>query len=289
VKNTHDIQARWLALLAAAAVAIYLCWLMLKPFVAVLAWASVLVVIFYPAHKRLSRVIKRPGRCAAVSSFLVIAAILIPFSLIASAVIRELSGMADYLQTNLSELVGPNSSVISRALGWFENHTGIGEIRLQQFLVETLKATSGSLASQTLGLVGGAIGAILQGFSVIATMYYLFRDGDQILAGVRQFVPLEDSQSEAIICARSRSDWSKCLRSDYDCHNTGNTGRFGLLVSGTSFGIALGSADDPAFDDSYYGLMVGLNSRGGLSRCYGSLGKGYFTGYMGGASGRHHR
>jgi predicted PurR-regulated permease PerM len=34
-------------------------------------------------------------------------------------------------------------------------------------------------------------------------MYYLFRDGDQILDGVRQFVPLEDSQSKAIF-ARAR-------------------------------------------------------------------------------------
>jgi predicted PurR-regulated permease PerM len=176
---------------------------MLKPFVAVLAWASVLVIVFYPVHKRLSRVIKWPGLCAAVSSLLVIAAILIPFSIIASAVIRELSGMADYLQTNLPDLLGPNSSVIGRALRWLESHAGLSEVRLRQILADTLKATSGSLASQTLGLVGGAIGAILQGFFVIATMYYLFRDGDQILDGVRRFVPLEDSQSEAIF-ARAR-------------------------------------------------------------------------------------
>lgn len=176
---------------------------MLKPFVAVLAWASVLVIVFYPVHKRLARVIERPALCAAVSSFLVIAAILIPFSLIAAAVIRELSGMADYLQSNLPGLLDPNSSVIGRALRWLEGHAGLSEVRLRQILADTLKATSGSLASQTLGLVGGAIGTILQGFFVIATMYYLFRDGDKILDGVRQFVPLEDSQSEAIF-ARAR-------------------------------------------------------------------------------------
>lgn len=176
---------------------------MLKPFVAVLAWASVLVIVFYPVHKRLARVISRPGLCAAVSSLLVIAAILIPFSLITAAVISELSGMADYLQTNLPALFDPNSSGIGRALSWLESHAGLSEVSSQQILADTLKATSGFLASRTLGLVGGTIGAIVQGFFVIVTMYYLFRDGDQILDGVRQFVPLEDSQSEAIF-ARAR-------------------------------------------------------------------------------------
>lgn len=176
---------------------------MLKPFVAVLAWASVLVIVFYPAHKRLARVIRRPGLCAAVSSVLVIAAILVPFSLITAAVISELSGTADYLQTNLPVLLDPNFSVIGRVLRWLESHAGLSEVRSQQILVDSLKATSGALASRTLGLVGGAIGAIVQSFFVIVTMYYLFRDGDQILDGGRRFLPLEDSQTEAIF-ARTR-------------------------------------------------------------------------------------
>jgi predicted PurR-regulated permease PerM len=48
----RKFQARLLALLFATAVALYLCWLMLQPFVNVLAWAAVLVVFFYPIHSR---------------------------------------------------------------------------------------------------------------------------------------------------------------------------------------------------------------------------------------------
>ena len=39
-------QARWLAVLVATAIALYLCWLMLRPFLGVLAWAIVLVIVF---------------------------------------------------------------------------------------------------------------------------------------------------------------------------------------------------------------------------------------------------
>lgn len=196
IPNATDRQARWLALLVATSIALYLCWLMLKPFVGVLGWASVLVIVFYPVHKRLRRLISRSGLCAAVSSILVIAALLVPLSLISAAVINELGGAAEYVQTNLS-MPDPNS-MVGRAVSWLQSHAGLSEPRSQQILAETLRSASGSLATRTLGLVGGTIGAIVQGFFVIVTMYYLFRDGDQILTGVRQFLPLEDSQSKAM-------------------------------------------------------------------------------------------
>lgn len=50
----HRNQARWIAVLAATAIALYLCWLMLRPFIGVLEWAAVLVIVFYPVHKRLA-------------------------------------------------------------------------------------------------------------------------------------------------------------------------------------------------------------------------------------------
>ena len=47
--------------MVAIAIALYLCWLMLRPFVGVLEWATVLVIVFYPVHKLLAKRIKRRG------------------------------------------------------------------------------------------------------------------------------------------------------------------------------------------------------------------------------------
>ena len=201
ISDTAQNRARWIALLAATAIALYLCWLMLKPFVAVLAWASVLVIVFYPVHWRLKKLISRPGLCAGISSALVIAALVVPLSLISAAVINELGGAAEYVQTNLV-MPEPNSAV-GRAISWLQVHAGLSESRSQQILADALRSASGSLATRTLGWVGGTIGTIVQGFFVIVAMYYLFRDGDQILAGLREFLPLEHSQSEAMF-ARAR-------------------------------------------------------------------------------------
>ena len=45
-------QARWLAVLVATAIALYLCWLMLRPFLGVLAWAIVQVIVFKRFRRR---------------------------------------------------------------------------------------------------------------------------------------------------------------------------------------------------------------------------------------------
>ena len=60
-------QARWIGILAATGLALYLCWLMLRPFIGVLEWAAVLVIVFYPVHKRLAKKIRRRGLSALLS------------------------------------------------------------------------------------------------------------------------------------------------------------------------------------------------------------------------------
>src|SRR4051812_41623233 len=94
----QKIQARWIALLAASAIALYLCWLMLQPFLGVLVWAAVLVILFHPVHKRLVARTNRPATSALLSSLLVIVTILAPITLITVALVNQLSGLVQNIQ-----------------------------------------------------------------------------------------------------------------------------------------------------------------------------------------------
>lgn len=197
MKEQKD-QARLLALLVAAAIAFYLCWLMLQPFVEVLLWASVLVVVFYPVHKRLTARTKSPGLSAALSSLLVIATILVPLTLVTWAVVNEIANVAQSVQDNVSSLLDPNSPTTGRALKWLGKYVNVDQLRSQQYVVERLKGLSGQIAGQTLGVVGGLVGAVVEIFFVIFTMYYLFRDGEWITDWLRDVLPLEKAQSHEI-------------------------------------------------------------------------------------------
>ena len=192
-------QVRWWVLLFVTVVCLYLCWLMIQPFVSVLAWASVLVIVFYPIHQRLVQRTKRPALSALISCLLVILTILIPVALVTVAVLNQLSGAVQSLQGAAVYLLDPNSPVSGRVLQWLGNYVDIEQIRSGQYLTEQLKGVSGQIAGRTLGIIGGVVGAIVQMFFVIFTMYYLFRDGDRIFDTVRDALPLERTQAISIM------------------------------------------------------------------------------------------
>lgn len=96
--NERQRQLRWVALIGASAIALYLCWMMLQPFLEVLAWAVVLVTFFFPVHQRLRREVHNPILCAFVSTTIVVLVILIPLTFITTALAQELSNAVHNLQ-----------------------------------------------------------------------------------------------------------------------------------------------------------------------------------------------
>src|SRR5262245_2558324 len=192
------IYVRWAALLAASALALYACWLMLLPFVIVLAWAAVLVILFYPIHQRLVALTRRPGWSALLSTVIVIAVILIPLTLLTLVVAKEIGDVAKNIQGFLRSLFDPNSPVIGRIMGWLGRYVDISHLDTQGYLLERLNGVSGTIVGRTLGLVGGVVGAIIQSFFIIFTMYYFFRDGDRIYDAMLELIPLEASQTRMI-------------------------------------------------------------------------------------------
>lgn len=196
--NERKIEARLLALIVATAIALYLCWLMLQPFVNVLAWAAVLVVFFYPVHRRLVARTGRPATSALLSSLFVIIVILLPLALITFAVVNEMTGLLQNVQARAATLLDPNSPIMGRLTGWIGQYVNIEQLYSQEFLLERIKGLSGAVVGSTFGFVGGMVGVIVQVFFVIFTMYYLFRDGDRIVRALPEMLPLERAQSETI-------------------------------------------------------------------------------------------
>jgi predicted PurR-regulated permease PerM len=199
--NLKTQQLRWIALLAVSLLAVYLCWLMLVPFVQVLLWAVVLVIVFYPIHKRIEGRLGSPGWAAMLSTLLVIVTILAPLTLITLAVVRELSGFAQSLQGNLQSLLDPNSPTTGRFWQRAGQYVDIEQFRAQNhdFVAERLRAIGENVASRTLGFVGGAVGLVVEVFFIIFTMYYLFRDGARLRAAFRGALPLNRARSHEIL------------------------------------------------------------------------------------------
>ena len=194
-------QVRWLGLFAATVVALYLCWAMLRPFVEVVLWAVVLVIVFFPVHRRIQARVGSPGWSAVLSCLLVIVVILVPLTLLTLAVVSELTRFAQMLQPQGeggAGLLDPNSPYLGPALQWLGQYVDLSRLGSQEFIAERLKGVSGAIAARTLGFVGGALGFVVEVFFVIFTMYYLFRDGERLRAAANDLVPLSDQKAREI-------------------------------------------------------------------------------------------
>lgn len=192
-------SARWLALVLALAVALYVCWSLIQPFVNVLLWATVLVVVFQPAHRRILERMRGPGMAAALSTLLVIVTILVPVTLITIAVLRELRGVTGSLNAGALQSFIDRTPFIQRALEWISPYVDIEQFSTPEHLLQRLQAFSGTVANSTLGVVGGVLSAVVQVFLIVFTMFYLFRDDQRIRAALYDFIPLESSQTRGVI------------------------------------------------------------------------------------------
>lgn len=200
---------RWVGLLMAITVALYLCWLMLQPFIEVVLWAVVLVIVFFPIHRRIQARIGSPGWSALLSCLLVIFAILVPLTLLTFAVVNELSNFVQMLQPKPGEtggaagaaagLLDPNHPYLGPVVRWVGQYYDVSRLVAPEAIAARLKGVSGVIASRTLGFVGGVVGFIVEVFFVIFTMYYLFRDGERMRAAAYDIMPLSDEKAHEIL------------------------------------------------------------------------------------------
>lgn len=192
--NVTRLNTRWLALVAATAIVLYLCWLMLEPFVDVLLWGAVLAFVAGPVNRRLRGRGYSEAVSAMITTALVVLVILIPLTFVTAAVVRQGAEAADGLHAGVVKLLDPQS-------GWFQKvdkYLDLDPLRDPKVLAAKLGTIGGVVASRSLGLIGGVLGGIVQVFFVLFTLYYLLRDSERIMPAVRKALPLSDDQAGTI-------------------------------------------------------------------------------------------
>jgi predicted PurR-regulated permease PerM len=186
--------ARWLALVAATAIVLYLCWLMIQPFVDVLLWAAVLAIVAWPVQRRLRRAGYSASLSAMITTALVVLVVLIPLTLITAAVVQQGARAVDGLHDGLQRLLDPNAPTFQ----WLDRYLDLTPLRDPKALGSKLSVVWGAVANRTLGFVGGFIGGVVQVFFVLFTLYYLLRDSEVIMPAIRRSLPLTGEQADLI-------------------------------------------------------------------------------------------
>ncbi|MBZ0202795.1 MAG: AI-2E family transporter [Ignavibacteria bacterium] len=197
--------AQFILLMFITGLMLYLCWLMLKPLISVILWSSILVIIFFPLYKKLVTKTKNHSFSAIVTILASLLIFIIPLTLVSAAVLNELAGIAGSTMVNVQEIIKhPKSGQLGYIYDFISQY-----VNLEEFVKsDELKSIAGRVSETVLQaswyVLGGLAGTLVSIFFAIFTMYYLFRDGENIVEDLPNILPLDNDQAKELI--KSTSD-----------------------------------------------------------------------------------
>lgn len=191
-------RAQTYAILAALAVALYASWLVILPFLGVIAWAVVMTVLFYPVHWRIEERLGRRGLAALCSTLLVIFTLLLPTAAVLTATVAELREMSTGMPATVSEWLDPNNPTTGSAVRAVERFVTLDRLRDPKFVEQSISNWGMGVASGSLRIVGGAASLLVEFALIVFTMFFLFKDARLIRASIYEKVPIENKRLWAL-------------------------------------------------------------------------------------------
>jgi predicted PurR-regulated permease PerM len=178
-------------LIAATALAIYLCYRLVQPFLPAIIWAIALAVIAHPLHERVERLIPYNTIAATLSVLIIAFAIIAPAIIVLDRLVREAGEGIALIQIRSEEgqweSMLQSNTYLRLALEWIENHINF------QSEIERLTAYMTYTASS---LVTGSVWAVIQLLITLFVLFYFFRDRRAILRSLRSLLPLSATEAD---------------------------------------------------------------------------------------------
>ena len=176
---------------------IYLVFRIYEPFLSALGWAAILVIFFYPMQRGLAR--RFSARRAAVISTLAVTILLIaPAILVTTLFVREAVSVSRGVQHSFVEQRTP---VVAKSWAWIAQHVPGLDPNADIFgmLQQGVQKEAGFLAERLGTILRNIAAFIFDLFVMIFAMFYFFRDGDQMIRGVRSILPFDAEHRETMI------------------------------------------------------------------------------------------
>jgi AI-2E family transporter len=177
---------KWTIFLAATAIILYLCLLIVRPFLNVIAWSSVFVITCYPVHQRLVRKTGSVSLSAFVSSVMVVVAFVIPLLFLTAVAVDQFAALGASLQQMFADQTGPMAwAPLRQAYEWLSNRLGLDAAAIVAWTRQNASELTRVVAGYTLAAAQNVAGAVVSFVFVVFAMFLLFRDGDRSGVGSR--------------------------------------------------------------------------------------------------------
>src|SRR4029077_6123256 len=181
----------------------YLLFRIVEPFLRPIFWAVLLGPILFPFNRHLRRRVRGlQGRAAAILTIAVTLGIVLPAAAVAVAFARQgvelghdLTAIAEkYRIGELNDLL--RLPVIGDAVGWLQGKFGLDTARIQSWLAGAAASVTQFLLTHGRSFLLGAFGFVGDLTVMLFTLFFCFRDGDEVAERVIRILPMESRRKQ---------------------------------------------------------------------------------------------
>jgi predicted PurR-regulated permease PerM len=174
----------------------YLLFLVVKPFLVPLGWSCVLAVVTYPVHTRLAGRLGRSG-AAALTTVASAVVVIAPAVMLTIAFAREMVSIGASMQVAFAE----------GQVSWFQRGWDglvarlpvLAGVDLATLFSDGLRRAATFLMAESGALLTNVAVFFMDLVLALFATFFLLRDADAIMRGVRRLLPMPPTQREALI------------------------------------------------------------------------------------------
>jgi len=187
----------WMLIIFLIILSFYLFYVVISPFLVPIVWAMILAFVFYPVYRRLNHRLRgKKSLSALVMTAFVVILIVFPSVYILSMLTHEAVSAYAFFENGLktgrfqSILELKDHPIIQGLWNQLNQYVDLSEIDLNSLLLENVRRVSAFAINQTSKIIKQFSFIIVNFFLVTISLYYVFKDGDQLLRKIREAIPL---------------------------------------------------------------------------------------------------
>lgn len=177
-----------LALAAATVVVLYLCYLLVAPFIPPLVWAVTAAVVTHRFSQWVGQRVKSRDAKAAICVSVVAVCVLLPAAFVITMAAQQVANAVEEwptIQQNVTE--------------WVEAHGRINKMWNDFDLAKEAPQLIDRLRPGAVAVVSTPLYLAVQTLLMLFILYYLYRDEGEALQSVRSVLPLNDEESNRLL------------------------------------------------------------------------------------------
>ena len=193
---TRD-RALTLVLVLMTLIAVYLCYLLVHPFLPALAWALALAVVARPSYDRMAKFIHSNNLAAFITVMLVALLIVAPTVVLTQQLVAQVGEGVRWINKEWAQVEQKLAAddfyeqhpKVEAVVHWFTKGNSPGQ---------DINRVTDLITGQLSQFLSGSFWAMTQLFITLYILFYFMRDHREVVARLRSLVPLSESETDKV-------------------------------------------------------------------------------------------